>query len=283
MEEKTMRICTTLSAVAMIIASAAASHAAPVTFVVDSEASFTTLTICETITGSCDSDTSPVTGTVELDLLTPQSPHLASILYFNFELTETLNLSYNLGFGQTLTITGSDLATEYALDGPTGPEPIGPNGELFFPQVPQATTGTLSYDTSSLLCIVFQSQGLPCSSTIDLAEAGIITAPVQATLVRVDDELLLTINIEAEFDSADLPDSPPVNGTISTTIFATAQVPVPDCPADVNGDGIVDLNDLNIVLTNFGQTTSIGDTNSDGIVDLDDLNAVLSAFGTSCP
>jgi len=54
------------------------------------------------------------------------------------------------------------------------------------------------------------------------------------------------------------------------------------CPADVNGDGVVDLNDLNLVLTNFGQETSEGDTNGDGIVDLNDLNAVLTAFGTEC-
>ncbi len=52
-------------------------------------------------------------------------------------------------------------------------------------------------------------------------------------------------------------------------------------PGDVNNDGTVDLDDLNLVLTNFGQTTSKGDTNGDGIVDLDDLNLVLTNFGTT--
>lgn len=54
------------------------------------------------------------------------------------------------------------------------------------------------------------------------------------------------------------------------------------CPADVNGDGTVNLDDLDIVLSNFGQQTSIGNTNGDGVVDLDDLDAVLSAFGQDC-
>ncbi|MFU8828904.1 MAG: GC-type dockerin domain-anchored protein, partial [Phycisphaerales bacterium] len=50
-------------------------------------------------------------------------------------------------------------------------------------------------------------------------------------------------------------------------------------PGDVNGDGVVDLADLNLVLANFGQETSEGDANGDGFVDLADLNLVLSAFG----
>ena len=56
----------------------------------------------------------------------------------------------------------------------------------------------------------------------------------------------------------------------------------PDCPADVDGSGAVDLGDLNLVLASFGQSTDSGDTNDDGVVDLADLNTVLGAFGTGC-
>lgn len=55
-----------------------------------------------------------------------------------------------------------------------------------------------------------------------------------------------------------------------------------DCPADVTGDGSVDLADLNLVLGNFGLATDDGDASGDGLVDLADLNAILGAFGTSC-
>jgi len=55
------------------------------------------------------------------------------------------------------------------------------------------------------------------------------------------------------------------------------------CPADVNRDGAVDLDDLNMVLTNFGQVSLDGDATNDGVVDLDDLNTVLTQFGTACP
>ena len=54
---------------------------------------------------------------------------------------------------------------------------------------------------------------------------------------------------------------------------------------DVNGDGAVDLDDLNLVLTNFGQvgfgSVLEGDANCDQVVDLDDLNLILTNFGSS--
>ena len=59
----------------------------------------------------------------------------------------------------------------------------------------------------------------------------------------------------------------------------------PTIPGDANLDGKVDVNDLTIVLSNFGQTAgmdwSTGDFNGDGRVDVNDLTTVLSHFGSS--
>ncbi|MFU8828399.1 MAG: hypothetical protein ACNA8P_03090 [Phycisphaerales bacterium] len=52
-------------------------------------------------------------------------------------------------------------------------------------------------------------------------------------------------------------------------------------PGDVNGDGAVDLADLNLVLANFGTNNPAGDANGDGVVDLADLNLVLANFGNT--
>ena len=55
-------------------------------------------------------------------------------------------------------------------------------------------------------------------------------------------------------------------------------------PGDANLDGRVDVNDLTIVLTNFGQTRmtwSQGDFNGDGKVDVNDLTIVLSNFDST--
>jgi hypothetical protein len=56
-------------------------------------------------------------------------------------------------------------------------------------------------------------------------------------------------------------------------------------PGDSNGDGVVDLVDLNNVRNNFGATGEdvLGDTNGDEVVDLEDLNAVRNNFGGANP
>lgn len=58
--------------------------------------------------------------------------------------------------------------------------------------------------------------------------------------------------------------------------------PPSDCPADLNGDGVIDGLDLNIVLGNFGKQSDEGDVDGDGDVDSDDLVKVLGQHGTSC-
>ena len=55
-------------------------------------------------------------------------------------------------------------------------------------------------------------------------------------------------------------------------------------PGDANGDGNVDVNDLTVVLTNFGRTGmtwSQGDFNGDGAVNVNDLTIMLTNFGQS--
>ncbi len=52
-------------------------------------------------------------------------------------------------------------------------------------------------------------------------------------------------------------------------------------PADLNGDGRVDLTDLGVLLASFG-VGSGGDVNGDGRTDLSDLGIVLAAFDEPC-
>jgi len=57
--------------------------------------------------------------------------------------------------------------------------------------------------------------------------------------------------------------------------FETAGGPV----GDTNGDGVVNIDDLNNVRNFFGTNNPGGDTNGDGVVNIDDLNNVRNNFG----
>ncbi len=51
------------------------------------------------------------------------------------------------------------------------------------------------------------------------------------------------------------------------------------CPADINGDEVVDVLDLLAVLSAWGAAGGVEDVNEDGVVDVLDLLVVLSAWG----
>ncbi|MFU8828895.1 MAG: agmatine deiminase family protein [Phycisphaerales bacterium] len=92
-----------------------------------------------------------------------------------------------------------------------------------------------------------------------------------------------TVTIAFRFDTVDEQYNNYPGWAIQSIRIVQDTLACTTCPADVTGDGSVNLADLNLVLANFGQSTPDGDTNGDGFVDLADLNAVLAAFGTDCP
>lgn len=54
----------------------------------------------------------------------------------------------------------------------------------------------------------------------------------------------------------------------------------PNCPADINGDGVVDVVDLLEVVGSWGESGVPSDINADGVVNVSDLLAVVDAWGS---
>lgn len=57
---------------------------------------------------------------------------------------------------------------------------------------------------------------------------------------------------------------------------------VPECRADVNGDGVLDFFDISSFLGSYSSSDPIADFNQDGVLDFFDVSAFLSAFGAGC-
>jgi len=82
-----------------------------------------------------------------------------------------------------------------------------------------------------------------------------------------------------------------VVGSASTlsgeTHAALWKTPVPPCEGDLDGDRIVNLEDLAVLLSHYGTgegaPSSDGDLDGDGDVDLQDLAVLLARFGSTCP
>lgn len=51
------------------------------------------------------------------------------------------------------------------------------------------------------------------------------------------------------------------------------------CPADINGNGIVEIDDILIIVAQWGTSGPQGDINQDGIVDIADLLEAIGTFG----
>ena len=55
------------------------------------------------------------------------------------------------------------------------------------------------------------------------------------------------------------------------------------CPADITGEGVVDINDFIVLASNFGATSGAtraqGDLNADGVVDINDFIILAADFG----
>ena len=72
-------------------------------------------------------------------------------------------------------------------------------------------------------------------------------------------------------------------GTIAGNQYFTIGDLPSDCPADFNGDGVVDGDDLGSLLGSWGDCPGCdADFNGDGVVDGDDLGSLLGEWGT-CP
>jgi len=102
---------------------------------------------------------------------------------------------------------------------------------------------------------------------------------------NVSDFVTPTATVQLRFVASDLGSGSIVEAAIDDfdVIAITCQNVVP-CPGDLDGDNDVDLDDLTLLLGDFGCMSGgcTGDIDGDGDTDLDDLVLLLGAYGAVC-
>jgi len=156
----------------------------------------------------------------------------------------------------------------------------------FYNNYIQAPTGTLALEIGSL----FNFDQLYADGFASLAGALEITFTPGYTPILGDSFTVLTANgITGSFDTILAPAGFAFDVTYPdgvdlelTVIQAGAAL-----PGDLDGDGFVGINDLNIVLANWNQNVPpanpLADPSGDGFVGIDDLNEVLGNWNAGTP
>jgi hypothetical protein len=178
-----------------------------------------------------------------------------------YEEGESGTQNYGNSATHILDIGERDQPTTFRFVSPSNPDQI--VGALSFSVL--IGDGNVDEETFTLTCFDLSGNELVPPSTFTTDQTGI----------RVGETSLSVGGLIGSIELR-LADFSPSGVTLDDLEFELAHSVL----GDTDGDGDVDLDDLNNVRNHFGGTGP-GDANGDGQVDLNDLNAVRNNFGTA--
>ena len=184
--------------------------------------------------------------TVRLSPATVASPNIAEQITFSLNISEGANVS-----GYQATVEFDTTALKYIESSNSDYLPAG------------AFTIPTKVDGNSVTLAATSLAG-ESSGDGTLAKVTFEVVATKASTLRLSDVLLT--------DSA---------GGSSTPQTENTEITEPiHLPEDVNQDGVVNIVDLTLVASNFGEIgANVADVNSDGVVNIVDLTLVAAAFG----
>ncbi len=266
---------------AVLLVSTAA--AGPIELQIDPTQSTADVELCLTIISTvCDTDTTPVAGSVTVSLDCPIAPGDISLHDFVFQLAENVELNLSFGIGDFDSI-GYDVEVTYADPGNPLPPVVVTDNAFAFTNVPAQVTGLLEYEATRTVCTIFESLGYGCISEIDLSTILLDPLDMDGTITISGNDVTVTLDT---IISGPIDPKRPETGvfTLDATMLARGTAG-PVWPGDLTGDDRVDLDDHGRFVGCLAGpgTAAIGacqcaDLDEDDDVDLEDFAGFQVAF-----
>lgn len=265
-----------MCALLVLAGSAAIAAAAPSRLTINQSQSTVTVTL--TLIGSSATDSSPVSGYYDAVLNSQSAPTTMGLTDFRAALTENLTLNISYGFLGRFNSNANNLVILYANPPQLfGPVPISA-GAVTLTDVPTITQGTLAYNATGIVCTQLQSSGLLCVDNINLADQGVTNQTQSGTLTVANGNATLSTSFDT---TSPIDPTNPSLGTIRVrgTIVASGAI---NCPADFNGDAVVDFFDYLDFVAAFAAAGPNADYNGDTVTDFFDYLDFVAQFAGGC-
>lgn len=269
-----------LCVVGAVFGMVSAAVAQPLEFVIDPTQSSISLTIeldLGALGGDSDSDSSALSGAIDASLNDVSVPTESSLHDFFAVMDSDLNYNWVPAFLSTANATLAGGFVEYANPGVViGPVPV-VGGDFVFPGVPTIVGGVLTVNYNIFL---FGSG----SEVVDLSTFEPTANDISGTVSSTETEVTVVTTIPIVGSQPLVVDGSEIGTVIfNGTATMVAVAPIPDCPADFTGDGVLDFFDVSAFLSAFAGQDPAADMNNDGAWDFFDVSEFLSAFGAGCP
>lgn len=270
-----MKSIVVAAALAALAALAGLSSAEPTTLTLTGSSFISVNATLDTPVGSdSDSDASPVSGTITVELDNYGNPTGITLHDFDIAVLQNLDLDFSFGFFGSIATDVSGAAATYASATPTGPVTVAGDTTFYFPSVLTNLTGNGTANGNILFVgAINETFNLADFSPFDTDFAGSVGVSGDAVTLSGTIDFAGSGEVYTGITMS-------ISGTL--TIDATGTVPE-QCVANFNGDDVVDFFDIQAFLAAFAAHDQSADVVDDDVFDFFDVQAFLGAFSAGCP
>jgi len=223
-----------------------------------------------------DSDTSPLAGTMRVELDSYTEPTSITINSFSLVTLESIDFLFDYSFLGSITATLPILMVSSPMDALPTTGMVLQDGSFIVENVPAQATGVVTIGGTGIVGSPF------AGTTVDLATLSQPPVTITGTVEIASGTVTLTSVLPLDGTTTD-----PTTGTTITlagqsTLVATGDVPEPECIADTNGDGVLSPADFSAWIAAFNAMSPACDQNGDSACTPADFSAWIANYNAGC-